>query len=56
VKQRTIEEVLEVYFPDTEEQYRSDSYLWSVRGSYMNVWFGENEVYDENGNRIIPWR
>lgn len=58
VKQLTAERVLGWEFPQTREEFTSQPFnaIMYAGANYMNNWFKENVVYDENNNRIMPWK
>lgn len=58
VKQLTIERETGYEFPLTEEEYRTEPLYTRMQAAanYMNKWFGENVVMDENNQRILPWK
>lgn len=59
VKHRYILSVLKLndtmHFEDVMEWYKVPSYLKSAYSIEMNNFFANNNIPDENGNRIEPW-
>ncbi|GHU78808.1 hypothetical protein FACS1894145_1640 [Bacteroidia bacterium] len=45
----------ELNLPELPDIWDGEKYKWEAYGLYMNTYFSNNEVYDENGKRIIPW-
>jgi hypothetical protein len=48
----TLQELSILEIPDL---WDGESYKWEAYGMSMNSYFKRNEVYDENGKRILPW-